>query len=140
MAIRDSETAAIANGINLSFYKTLAFSISAFYAGVAGSLQAIVLSYINPDSYSLNLSVSLLIGAVVGGLGSLWGPLLGGLVVVWLPYLAERGAGLHIGPLSFGGKPDIGFGILLLLLMFFAPAGLAGLLGRGWRGMRSRTS
>jgi branched-chain amino acid transport system permease protein len=140
MAIRDSETAAMANGINLSFYRTLAFSISAFYAGVAGSLQAVVLSYINPDSYSLNLSVSLLIGAVVGGLGSLWGPLLGGLVVVWLPYLAERAAGLHIGPLSFGGKPDIGFGILLLLLMFFAPAGLAGLLGRGWRGMRSRTS
>jgi branched-chain amino acid transport system permease protein len=133
MAIRDSETAAMANGINISFYKTLAFALSAFYAGVAGSLQAVVLSYINPDSYSLNLSLSLLIGAVVGGLGSLWGPLLGGLVVVWLPYLAERGAGLHIGPLSFGGKPDIGFGVLLLVLMFFAPAGLAGLIGRGWR-------
>jgi branched-chain amino acid transport system permease protein len=133
MAIRDSETAATANGINLSFYKTLAFAISAVYAGVAGSLQAIVLSYINPDSYSLNLSVSLLIGAVVGGLGSLWGPVLGGLVIVWLPYLAERATGLHVGPLSFGGKPDIGFGILLLLLMFFAPAGLAGLVVRGWR-------
>jgi branched-chain amino acid transport system permease protein len=133
MAIRDSETAATANGISISFYKTLAFGVSAFYAGVAGSLQAIVLSYINPDSYSLNLSLSLLIGVVVGGLGSLWGPVLGGLVVVWLPYLAERGAGLHLGPLSFGGKPDIGFGILLLVLMFFAPAGLAGLIGRGWR-------
>src|ERR1700736_335397 len=119
MAIRDSETAAMANGISISFYKTLAFALSAFYAGVAGSLQAIVLSYINPDSYSLNLSLSLLIGAVVGGLGSLWGPLLGGLVVVWLPYLAERGSGLHIGPLSFGGKSDIGFGVLLLVLMFF---------------------
>jgi branched-chain amino acid transport system permease protein len=136
MAIRDGETAATANGINISFYKTLAFGISAFYAGVAGSLQAVVLAYINPDSYSLTLSLSLLIGAVVGGLGSVWGPVLGGLVVVWLPYLAERAAGLHLGPLSFGGKPDIGFGILLLVLMYFAPAGLAGLAGRAWRRYR----
>jgi hypothetical protein len=56
--------------------------------------------------------------------------------VVWLPYLAERAAGLHLGPLSFGGKPDIGFGILLLVLMYFAPAGLAGLAGRAWRRYR----
>ena len=136
MAIRDGETAATANGISISFYKTLAFGISAFYAGVAGSLQAVVLTYINPDSYSLALSLSLLIGAVVGGLGSVWGPVLGGLVVVWLPYLAERAAGLHLGPLSFGGKPDIGFGILLLVLMYFAPAGLAGLAARAWRRYR----
>jgi branched-chain amino acid transport system permease protein len=133
MAIRDSETAATANGVSIAFYKTLAFAISAFYAGVAGSLQAIVLAYINPDSYSLALSLSLLIGAVAGGLANIWGPVLGGLVVVWLPYLAERASGLHIGPLSFGGKPDIGFGVLLLLLMFFAPAGLGGLIGRGIR-------
>jgi branched-chain amino acid transport system permease protein len=141
MAVRDSETAATASGISLAGYKTLAFAISAFYAGVAGSLQAIVLTYINPDSYSLNLSLSLLIGAVVGGLGNIWGPLLGGLVVVWLPYYAERAAGLHVGSLSFGGKPDIGFGILLLIVVFFAPAGLAGLVGRGlrrYRGLRTR--
>jgi branched-chain amino acid transport system permease protein len=131
MAIRDSETAATANGVSIPFYKTLAFALSAFYAGVAGALQAVVLTYINPDSYSLALSLLLLIGVVVGGLANIWGPVLGGLVVVWLPYLAERAAGLHLGPVSFGGKPDIGFGILLLLLMFFAPAGLAGLIGRG---------
>ncbi|PZR98851.1 MAG: branched-chain amino acid ABC transporter permease [Candidatus Nephthysia bennettiae] len=133
MAIRDSETAATANGVSVAFYKTLAFAISAFYAGVAGSLQAIVLAYINPDSYSLALSLSLLIGAVAGGLANIWGPVLGGLVVVWLPYLAERASGLHVGPVSFGGKPDIGFGVLLLVLMFFAPAGLGGLIGRGIR-------
>jgi branched-chain amino acid transport system permease protein len=133
MAIRDSETAATANGVNIAYYKTLAFALSAFYAGVAGSLQAIVLAYINPDSYSLGLSLSLLIGAVAGGLGNIWGPVLGGLVVVWLPYLAEKASGLHLGPVSFGGKPDIGFGVLLLLLMFFAPAGLGGLIGRGIR-------
>jgi branched-chain amino acid transport system permease protein len=136
MAIRDSETAATANGVSIAYYKTLAFALSAFYAGVAGSLQAVVLAYINPDSYSLGLSLSLLIGAVAGGLGNIWGPVLGGLVVVWLPYLAERASGLHLGPVSFGGKPDIGFGVLLLLLMFFAPAGLGGLIGRGIRRYR----
>jgi branched-chain amino acid transport system permease protein len=132
-AIRDSETAATANGVSVPFYKTLAFALSAFYAGIAGSLQAIVLAYINPDSYSLGLSLSLLIGVVVGGLANSWGPVLGGLVIVWLPYLADRASSVHIGALSIGGKPDIGYGILLLLLMFFAPAGLAGLLARGLR-------
>src|ERR1700730_5211767 len=133
MATRDSETAATANGVNIAYYKTLAFALSAFYAGIAGSLQAVVLTYINPDSYSLGLSLSLLIGAVAGGLGNIWGPVLGGLVVVWLPYLAEKASGLHLGPLSFGGKRDTGFGVLLLLLIFFAPGGLAGLVGRGIR-------
>ena len=142
MAIRDSETAATANGISVSFYKTLAFGISAFYAGVAGSLQGIVLSYINPDSYGLGLSISLLIGVVVGGLANVWGPLFGGLLVVWLPYYAEQAARLHIGSVSFGGKPDVGFGVLLLLIVFFAPSGIAGLIGRGYRryvSLRTRT-
>jgi branched-chain amino acid transport system permease protein len=132
MAIRDSETAAAANGINVAFYKVLAFSISAFYAGVAGSLLVIVTTYVNPDSYSLGLSLTLLIGAVIGGLGFIDGPIYGGLVVIWLYYFAEKGAGLKLGPISFGGKPDIVFGILLILLVFFAPAGLAGLRQRVW--------
>lgn len=136
MAIRDSETAATANGVSISYYKTLAFGISAFYAGVAGSLQVILLTYINPDSYGLGLSLSLLIGVVVGGLANIWGPVLGGLLVVWLPFYAEHAARIHIGPVSFGGKPDIGFGILLLLIVFFAPAGLAGLIGRALRRYR----
>ena len=131
MAIRDSETAAIANGVNIAFYKTLAFGISAFYAGVAGSLQIINTAYINPDNYSLGLSLSLLIGLIVGGLGNIWGPVLGGLLVVWLPYFAEKASGVHLGPVSFGGKPDIGFGLLLVVIVFLAPDGLAGLARRG---------
>ena len=131
MAIRDSETAATANGVNIAFYKTLAFGISAFYAGVAGSLQIINTAYINPDNYSLGLSLSLLIGLIVGGLGNIWGPVLGGLLVVWLPYFAEKASGVHLGPVSFGGKPDIGFGLLLIIIVFLAPDGLDGLARRG---------
>ena len=120
-AIRDSETAAAANGISLAYYKTLAFGISAFYAGVAGSLLVINIAYANPDTYNLNLSLQLLIGVVLGGLAYVWGPLLGGLLVVWLPYVAEK---------SFGAKPDIGFGVLLIIVVFLAPNGLAGLIHR----------
>jgi branched-chain amino acid transport system permease protein len=135
MAIRDSETAATASGVSLAYYKTLAFGLSAAYAGVAGSLLAIVTSFINPDSFGLGLSLTLLVGVVIGGLGLNFGAVPGGLLVVWLPYFAEKAgeAGLHIGSLSFAGKPDIFFGAALILIMLFAPNGAAGLLVRGWR-------
>lgn len=138
MAIRDSETAAVSSGISLAYYKTLAFGISAFYAGIAGSLFVINNAYVDPDSYSLALSLTLLIGLVIGGLANVWGPILGGLLVVWLPYFAEKSAGFRLGPISLGGKPDIEFGIVLILIVFFAPNGLTGLIGRGIRWYRSK--
>lgn len=144
MAIRDSETAATASGISLAYYKTLAFGLSAAYAGVAGSLLAIATTYINPDSFGLGLSLSLLVGVVIGGLGMNFGAVVGSLLVVWLPYFAEKAgqAGVHIGPLTFAGKPDIFFGAALILIMLFAPNGVAGLMLLGWRrylSMRSAT-
>ena len=133
MAIRDSETAATASGISLAYYKTLAFGLSAAYAGVAGSLLAIATSYLNPDTFGLSLSLALLVGVVIGGLGLDFGAVFGSLFVVWLPYYAEKASGLHIGALSFAGKPDIFYGALLIVILFFAPNGAAGLLQRAWR-------
>jgi branched-chain amino acid transport system permease protein len=133
MAIRDSEPAATASGISLAYYKTLAFALSAAYAGVAGSLLAIATGYLNPDTFGLGLSLALLVGVVIGGLGLDFGALLGSLFVIWLPYFAEKASGLSIGGLAFGGKPDIFYGALLILILFFAPNGAAGLLLRGWR-------
>jgi branched-chain amino acid transport system permease protein len=133
MAIRDSETAATASGISLAYYKTLAFGISAAYAGVAGSLLAIVTSFVNPDSFGLTLSLALLVGVVIGGLGMDFGAVVGSLFAVWLPYFAEKASGVHIGALSFAGKPDIFFGAALILIMLFAPNGGAGLILRAWR-------
>ncbi|GAC1506355.1 MAG: branched-chain amino acid ABC transporter permease [Candidatus Dormibacteraceae bacterium] len=132
MAIRDSETAATASGISLGYYKTLAFGLSAAYAGVGGSLLAIVTSFVNPDSFGLSLSLALLVGVVIGGLGMDFGAVVGSLFVVWLPYFAEKASGMQIGGLSFAGKPDIFYGALLILIMFFAPNGAAGLLLRVW--------
>jgi len=72
-AIRDSEVAAASAGVNPALYKTLAFGISAFYAGIAGSLYAIANAYVNPDVFPIILSVYLVGGLAVGGLGSLAG-------------------------------------------------------------------
>ena len=80
-AIRDSELAAASSGVNLARYKTLAFGISAFYAGVAGSLLAIATTFVNPDTFPITLSIFLLVGVVVGGLGSLW-PLVFGAIFI----------------------------------------------------------
>jgi branched-chain amino acid transport system permease protein len=135
-AIRDSDAAAVASGINLSTYKTLAFGVSAFYAGVAGSLQAFTLAYTNPDNYGLTLSLALLVGLVIGGLANIWGPLLGAIIIVWLPLFAEQLADVRIGGLAMT-RPDVFYGILLILIVFFAPSGLAGLVGRGLRWYRS---
>ena len=116
-AIRDSETAAAASGISLTYYKTLAFGVSAFYAGIAGSLFAIITAYVSPDSFDLPLSLSLLVGMVVGGLGTLAGPVLGATFVIWLPIYAQS---------IFRNKPDVAYGVILIVLMFVLPQGIGG--------------
>ena len=116
-AVRDSETAAAASGVSLRQFKTMAFGVSAFYAGIAGSLFATITAYVSPDSFDLPLSLSLLVGMVVGGLGTLAGPVLGATFVVWLPIFAQD---------IFRNKPDVSYGVILILLMFLLPQGIGG--------------
>ena len=94
-----------------------------------GSLLVIDYAYVNPDSYSLSLSLLLLVAMVIGGLANIWGPLFGALLIVWLPYLSEKG---------FHSKPDLAFGALLIVVVFLAPNGIAGLLRRGVLVLRGR--
>jgi len=129
-AIRDSETAAAASGISVAQFKTMAFGVSAFYAGIAGSLFATITAYVNPDSFDLPLSLSLLVGVVVGGLGTLAGPVLGAAFVVWLPIYAQQ---------IFRNKPDIAYGLILILLMFLMPQGIMGLVRQLIAWLRRRT-
>jgi branched-chain amino acid transport system permease protein len=118
MAIRDHPVAAAAMGINTALYKTLTFGVSAFYTGVAGALGAIAIQFVAPDSFTFLLSVSLLVGLVVGGVGSIPGSLFGGVFVLFVPNLAER--------VSTGLAGAI-YGIMLLLVIFIMPSGVAGL-------------
>src|SRR5262249_33666223 len=70
-AIRDGEVAAAASGVNVAGFKTLAFGISAFYAGTAGSLYGLAAGFVSPDTFPVSVSIQLLVGAVIGGLASI---------------------------------------------------------------------
>jgi branched-chain amino acid transport system permease protein len=125
-AVRDSEIAAVASGIELPVYKTLAFGTSAAYAGVAGSLFVLSTNgFAAPDEFGIVLSLQLLIGAAVAGLGSLWGVLAGAAFVGLLP--AVSGSVPLIG--SAHGR-DVVFGTAVVLVMLLLPGGFAGLLAR----------
>jgi branched-chain amino acid transport system permease protein len=117
MAIRDHPIAAAAMGINTSLYKTLTFGVSALYTGVAGALGAIAIQFVAPDSFTFLLSVSLLVGLVVGGVGSIPGSLFGGVFVLFVPNIAER--------ISTGLAGAI-YGVILLLVIYVMPSGAAG--------------
>lgn len=122
-AVRDSETAAQSSGVSLPRYKTLAFGVSAAYAGVAGSLFAIATTFVNPDTFPIALSILLLVGVVVGGLGSLVGLIAGAVFIQFLPIWSQE---VSRSP----GAPTVVSGILLIALMFVLPMGVAGLVGR----------
>jgi branched-chain amino acid transport system permease protein len=119
MAIRDNPIAAAAMGINNKLYKTATFGASAAYTGVAGALSALVIGFVAPDSFNFLLSVSFLVGLVVGGVGSIPGCLFGGLFVLYVPNIANS--------ISTGLAGAI-YGVILLIVIFVMPAGAAGLV------------
>ncbi len=135
-AVRDSETAAVSSGVSLARYKTLAFGISAAYAGVAGGLFAIANTFVNPDTFPILLSIFLLIGVVVGGLGGLSGLVFGAIFIYFLPLWAQgTDLGSHlphfvIEETNKPGGPAIVYGVVLILVMFFLPNGVGGLFRR----------
>jgi branched-chain amino acid transport system permease protein len=127
-AIRDSDIAAVSAGVNPSVYKTLAFAVSAAFAGVAGSLFVLLAGLAQPDEFSLLLSVELLIGAAVAGLGSMWGVLPG---AFFLYYLRVGAQGTSIGFLYHHPyAAPVLQGVAVILVMFVLPTGFAGLLRR----------
>ncbi|MFD3464563.1 branched-chain amino acid ABC transporter permease [Nocardia fluminea] len=130
-AMRDNEIAAEVLGVNLAHYKTLAFAWSALLAGVAGCVYTWVIAFVSPDSFALTLSITLLAGLVVGGLGTTWGPLLGGLFVMFVPSFAQD---------VNQAAPGVIFGLLIIAVMYLAPKGLAGLATQWtqWLGHRVR--
>jgi len=84
IAIRDADIAAETIGVNLVLYKTMAFAVSAFYAGIAGGLCAFVLRFIEPEIFTLLMSILFLAMVVVGGLGSIFGAITGACLLSWL--------------------------------------------------------
>ena len=114
MAIRDNEIAASAMGVNVALYKTLAFGVSAGITGVAGGLSAIAVAFVAPDSYTINLAISLFLGMVVGGVGWLPGSFVGAAFIIFVPNIAES---------INKGLSGAVFGVLLFIVIFLVPHG-----------------
>jgi branched-chain amino acid transport system permease protein len=132
--IRESEIAAVSAGINVPLYKTIAFGISAAYAGIAGSLYALAVAYVNPDTFPIDLSILLLTGVVVGGLGSLTGVVFGALFVeyvrIYAPNILDWVQKVIPTDLESkaAGAPAVVYGVVLMLVLFALPGGVAALL------------
>lgn len=120
MAIRDHHMAADTMGIDSALFKSLTFGVSAMYTGIAGALGAIIVQFVAPDSFTIFLSIFLLVGLVVGGLGAIPGAFLGAAFIVFVPNIAS-----DISKAATGAV----FGLFLVGLMYFMPSGM-------WGGLR----
>ncbi|MBW1896455.1 MAG: branched-chain amino acid ABC transporter permease [Deltaproteobacteria bacterium] len=139
IAIRDADIAAETMGVSLMYYKTLAFAVSAFYTGIGGGLYAFVLRFIEPEIFTLMMSILFLSMVVVGGLGSIFGAVAGACLLSWLdlelrnilsiPFLGDWLESLSKSYFSITGVSNIQFivyGLIMVLIMLFEPLGIFG--------------
>ncbi len=116
LAIRENEIAADSCGVNVTYYKTLGFVVSAFFAGVAGALYAGYLGILNPASFGFMKSIEILVMVVLGGMGSMIGSVLSAIVLTAVPEMLR----------AFADYRMIVYSVLLILVMIFKPSGLMG--------------
>jgi branched-chain amino acid transport system permease protein len=140
VAIRDSDIAAEVIGVNLTVYKTLAFAVSAFYAGIAGGLFGFVLGFFDPFTFNLILSIMFLVMVVVGGLGTILGGIMGATLITYLQYdlLKNIAEVPYFGALMVAvskqwftlvGLENIGsiiIGLIMIGIIIFEPLGMFG--------------
>jgi ABC-type branched-subunit amino acid transport system permease subunit len=126
-AVRDDSVAAAVAGISPAKAKVSAFAVSSLFAALAGAVFAQILSYVGPGAFGLGLSLSLLVGVVLGGRSSLLGAIIGGILLVWLPEfvlsLAERGGWEDQ---ITNNAPNLIYGLLVVLVVLAAPGGIVG--------------
>ena len=123
VAIRDNPIAAQAMGIDAALYKSLTFGVSAAYTGVAGALSALAIAFVAPDAFNVFLSITFLVGIVVGGLASVVGVIFGALFIQFVPNWAQD---------ISKAAPWAIYGVFLILFMYLMPRGIAGTLRLAW--------
>ena len=131
VAVRDQPIAAQAMGVNTAMVKSLTFGVSALYTGVAGALGAIAIQFVAPDSFTIFLSITLLVGVVIGGLASISGAFYGALFIQFIPNVAEQ---------ISKAAPWAIYGVFLIAFMYVMPTGVAGFVRIGlarWRRRRT---
>ncbi|MBV8095441.1 MAG: branched-chain amino acid ABC transporter permease [Acetobacteraceae bacterium] len=128
-AIRDHGVAAEAMGIHLASVKTRTFAISAMFTGIGGALSTIAVQFVAPDSFSFQLSITLFVGLVVGGVDSILGAIFGGVFIEFVPNIAND---------ISKAAPGAIYGLILIGFMFLMPRGVAGLFELAGRRLTRR--
>jgi branched-chain amino acid transport system permease protein len=123
VAIRDHPIAAQAMGIRSPLYKSLVFGVSAAYTGIAGALSAVVIAFVAPDAFNIFLSITFLVGVVIGGLASISGAIWGALFIQFVPNWAQD---------ISKAAPWAIYGVFLIVFMYVMPRGIAGFLRVAW--------
>src|SRR5207244_6565072 len=118
VATKDTELATESHGLSTYRIRTIAFTISAAFAGIGGCLFTFLNGYLSPDSFTLQTSILFLLIVLFGGLGTVAGPLVGALVLVLLPEMLRQFLDYRL----------ILYGALLLFSIYFLPRGLVGAL------------
>lgn len=121
IAMRDSEVGALSVGVNITNAKLLAFVLASIFAGLSGVLYAHNISYLHPSNFGLALSIDLLAITIIGGLGTLWGPILASLFWIFLPFIIGSRLELLAGVI---------FGIVVIIVVLFLPRGLSEIIFR----------
>jgi branched-chain amino acid transport system permease protein len=138
-AVRDDEVAAELAGIDIGRARVLAFVVSAACAGLAGGVMALVVRLTAPSGFTLTLSLTLLTAIVLGGLGSLTGAVIGAALLTFLPQLVTSvGLDLGLSSVQSAELAPLVYGLVMMLVILLAPAGLVGTLLGWWRGRRER--
>jgi branched-chain amino acid transport system permease protein len=121
MSVRDNPVSAASMGVNLPRTKVVTFAISAGYAGIGGAVLVMATGFVGPDNFGVAVSISILTGVVIGGLGTIAGAVIGGLFVQFLPYYSNE---------ISQSAPTVVYGVIIILVMILAPGGVIGLLRR----------
>lgn len=131
-AVRDDPVAAAVSGMSPAWSKISAFAISSFFAALSGGVFAQILSYVGPGAFGLGLSLSLLVGVVLGGRSALLGAVIGAVLLVWLPEFIFSAAGDRGWEEQVtNNMPNLVYGLLVVLVVLLAPGGIVGSLRAG---------
>tara|TARA_B100001029_G_scaffold134159_1_gene113048 strand:+ start:112 stop:573 length:462 start_codon:yes stop_codon:yes gene_type:complete len=134
-AIRDNETSAAVSGVNLALTKTLSFGVASALGGVGGAIYVAEIGIASPDDFSSLVAIYLIVGLVVGGVGTLPGAVIGGLIYALVPDWASSTQSISFVPERWlqGPTGSLILGILLIVLTLFLPGGIV----MGWRKLKA---
>ena len=132
-AVHWHDNLAASTGINVRYYRTLAFVVASFFAGLTGALMAHYMGTVVPSEFSVDHMLFIVIWVIVGGTNTFYGPIIGVVLLTVLNEVVLRGIGMDAARPLF-------YGVILILTMLFLPGGLDSLVERGREALRRRLS